>query len=195
VKTRTSPSVPPSVAELIQCISVVAPDAALTAEPGGVKAGNWWVEIKRGARMATVEWRPSRGFGIYGAAAESYGEGPKEIFQSVQMVGRRVVQLLSARKSGGSWLKTLRELYGLSQVQVATRLGIQQGNISKLERRSRVQLNTLINVVAIFGGSIEIRAKFPEAELPLDLSAVTQHLLPSRPRKKVVRTARKSITT
>jgi transcriptional regulator with XRE-family HTH domain len=82
-------------------------------------------------------------------------------------------------------LKTLRELHGVSQVDVATRLGIGQGNISKLEKRSKVQLGTVVKLVAALGGSIEIQAKFPDAGFPLDLGALTQ----PQPRKKTNRAA------
>ena len=191
MKHRAAPPIPAPIAELIQHVSRLLPAAVPAAEPGGVKAGNWWVEIKCGPRAATVEWRPQRGFGVYGAVeAETYGEGPKEIYQGAPMAARRLVQLLSERKAGGSWLKTLRELHGVSQVDVATRLGIQQGNISKLERRSKVQLGTVVKLVAALGGSIEIRAKFPNAEFPLDLGALAQPLPSSRPRKKTNRAAR-----
>jgi transcriptional regulator with XRE-family HTH domain len=106
------------------------------------------------------------------------------------MAARRLAQLLSGRKVGSSWLRTLRELHGVSQVDIASRLGIQQGNISKLERRSKVQLGTVVKLVAALGGSIQIQAKFPDAEFPLDLGALAQPHPSSRPRRKVNRTGR-----
>lgn len=174
---------PKPVSALLQSVSTLLPAARHRVEPGGVKAGNWWLEFKKGNRSATVEWRPQRGFGVYDPSKDAYGSGPREIFHSSEMVARRLVQLLSA-KTGSSWLTQLRELHGVSQVEVARRLDIRQGNISKLEKRSKVQLATVINLVAALGGNIEIRAKFPEGEFPLDLGVLAQAgRAPSRRRK------------
>lgn len=180
---------PKPVSDLLQSVSVLLPAAKHTAEPGGVKAENWWLEFQSGRHSATVEWRPQRGFGVYDPADEAYGSGPREIFHSSEMVARRLVQLLSA-KTGSSWLTKLRELHGVSQVEVARRLHIRQGNISKLEKRSKVQLATVVNLVAALGGRIEIRAKFPEGEFPLELGALAQSGRASSGRKKPARPPR-----
>lgn len=184
MQTNVEPSLPDPVAQLIKLASTLVPGAVAVAEPGGVKAGNWWVEIKGGLRSATVEWRPDRGFGVYGANAETYGEGPREVFRDSQMAARRLCQLLTEPKAGRSWLKMLRELHGVSQMEVAGRLGIGQGNISKLEKRSKVQLHTVVNLVTALGGSLEIRARFPEGEFPLEVGAFSRSHPPSPPRQK-----------
>jgi transcriptional regulator with XRE-family HTH domain len=188
MKAGTHIPLPKAVSDLLHHVSISLPSATHTANPGGVRAGNWWLEFKCGRRSATVEWRPQRGFGVYDPANESYGAGPKEVFRSAQMSSRRLVQLLSASAASSSWLTKLRELHGVSQIEVAKRLNIRQGNISKLERRSKVQLATVVNLVAALGGSIEIRAKFPEGEFPLELGTLAQaepiksaHKKPGRP--------------
>jgi predicted XRE-type DNA-binding protein len=66
-------------------------------------------------------------------------------------------------------LKHLREQLGLSQVELADRLEVQQPAVSKLERRQNLELNTLRTVVHALGGTIEIIIRVPDKE-PILLS-------------------------
>jgi transcriptional regulator with XRE-family HTH domain len=66
-------------------------------------------------------------------------------------------------------LRHLREKLGLSQVELAERLEIQQPAISKLERRQNLELNTLRSVVNALGGTLEIIVRVPDKE-PILLS-------------------------
>lgn len=59
-------------------------------------------------------------------------------------------------------LSELREDRGLTQEQVAERLGTRQSNISKLERRENLQIRTLREVVEALGGELEVTATFPD---------------------------------
>jgi DNA-binding XRE family transcriptional regulator len=173
---------PKPVSEFLLNVAAQLPVVAFTVEPGGEALGNWWIEMKLSKRSLAVEWRPGRGFGIYSPGQEAYGEGPREVFRDPPMAARRAIQLLGT--PGGrraSWLKTLRELHGVSQDEIAIRLGIRQANISKQERRTKLQLTTLVRLVAALGGSVEVRARFPEGELPLQLEALAEKRRPRRP--------------
>lgn len=58
-------------------------------------------------------------------------------------------------------LAELREAQDLTQAQLAERLGIDQGAVSKLERRADMYLSTLRNVIQGMGGQLELTALFP----------------------------------
>jgi DNA-binding transcriptional regulator YiaG len=66
-------------------------------------------------------------------------------------------------------LKHLREKLGLSQVELADRLEVQQPAVSKLEHRQNLELNTLRAVVHALGGTIEIIIRVPDKD-PILLS-------------------------
>ena len=59
-------------------------------------------------------------------------------------------------------LAELRAARALTQEHLAAILGIQQAAISKLERRADMYVSTLSKVIEAMGGTLEIRAIFPE---------------------------------
>lgn len=61
-------------------------------------------------------------------------------------------------------LRDLRKACNLSQETVAEILGIRQGDVSKIERRSDVYLSTLKRFVEAMGGKLDLVAKFPDRE-------------------------------
>jgi DNA-binding XRE family transcriptional regulator len=58
-------------------------------------------------------------------------------------------------------LAELREAKDLTQMQLAEKLGIDQGAVSKIERRTDMYLSTLRNVIQAMGGQLELTARFP----------------------------------
>ena len=58
-------------------------------------------------------------------------------------------------------LSELREAQDLTQVRLAEKLGIDQGAVSKIERRTDMYLSTLRNVIQAMGGQLELTARFP----------------------------------
>jgi DNA-binding XRE family transcriptional regulator len=58
-------------------------------------------------------------------------------------------------------LAELREAKDLTQVQLAEKLGIDQGAVSKIERRTDMYLSTLRNIIQAMGGQLELTACFP----------------------------------
>ncbi len=69
---------------------------------------------------------------------------------------------LSSSFHPGRALRGLRSHRGLTQQQVAARLGMTQPEISKLEARSDVRLSTLRAYVAALGGTLELVARFDD---------------------------------
>jgi len=49
-------------------------DATLTVDAPSSSDGSWWLDVQRYGRVASVEWRPGKGFGI-AAPGGAYGEG------------------------------------------------------------------------------------------------------------------------
>ena len=68
-------------------------------------------------------------------------------------------------------LRTLREVAGISQEELAERLDVKQPYISQLEGRENITLNTLVGVVVALGGSIDITINFPE-KAPVSFSRI-----------------------
>jgi DNA-binding XRE family transcriptional regulator len=61
-------------------------------------------------------------------------------------------------------LAELRKAENLSQRDLASRLGVSQPAIAKMEAQDDVQLSTLQRLVAALGGSLEIIARLPSGE-------------------------------
>ena len=62
-------------------------------------------------------------------------------------------------------LHQLRNAREMTQTRLAEVLEMDQGNISKLEKRTDMYLSTLRSYVEAMGGTLEIRAVFPDREM------------------------------
>lgn len=58
-------------------------------------------------------------------------------------------------------LNQLREARSLTQTSLAELLGIPQGGVSRLERRTDMYVSTLRNYIRAMGGDLRITAVFP----------------------------------
>ena len=65
-------------------------------------------------------------------------------------------------------LAELRAARQMTQEQLATTMGVNQAAVSKLERRADVYVSTLRHFIMAMGGTLEIRAKFPDGEVRID---------------------------
>jgi transcriptional regulator with XRE-family HTH domain len=89
--------------------------------------------------------------------------------------GQEAAQAASSRAlSDALALRELRTSRGVTQVELAERLGKSQGNISELERRDDVYLSSLREYVEALGGRLEIAAVFEEETHLIDLMAALQ---------------------
>lgn len=66
-------------------------------------------------------------------------------------------------------LHQLRNAREMTQTRLAEVLEMDQGNISRLEKRTDMYLRTLRSYVEAMGGVLEIRAVFPDGEVKIDL--------------------------
>ena len=65
-------------------------------------------------------------------------------------------------------LAELRSARQMTQIRLAELLRVNQGAISKMERRSDMYLSTLRSYIEAMGGQLEIRAVFPNGEVLLE---------------------------
>jgi transcriptional regulator with XRE-family HTH domain len=64
-------------------------------------------------------------------------------------------------------LDELREARKLTQAQLANTLKVDQGSVSKLERRTDMYVSTLRNFIRAMGGELYIRADFPDGSVEI----------------------------
>ncbi|MBT9588156.1 XRE family transcriptional regulator [bacterium] len=83
-------------------------------------------------------------------------------------------------------LRDLRRAQSLTQERLAEMLGIEQDNVSRMERRADMLLSTMSSYVEAMGGKLRLVAEFPNrAPLTIRLSDVTgQGRRPRRGRSK-----------
>jgi DNA-binding XRE family transcriptional regulator len=70
-------------------------------------------------------------------------------------------QGFSAAIDAGLWLPELRREAGLTQEQVAERLGVTQSWVSQIENQMDVQLSTLAAYIVALDGQLRLAASFP----------------------------------
>lgn len=62
-------------------------------------------------------------------------------------------------------LEEVRKARQMTQTKLADTLGVNQGEVSKIEHRTDIYLSTLAGYVEALGGKLEIRAVFPDREM------------------------------
>lgn len=77
-----------------------------------------------------------------------------------QKIANRVQRTLASMP-----LDELRKARQMTQVKLAEALGVNQGEVSKIEHRTDIYLSTLAEYVEALGGRLEIRAVFPDREM------------------------------
>ena len=68
-------------------------------------------------------------------------------------------------------LRDLRKARKWTQVRVAKELGINQENVSRIEKRSDLLLSTLSGYVEAMGGTLRLVAEFPDRP-PVELTGI-----------------------
>jgi DNA-binding XRE family transcriptional regulator len=64
-------------------------------------------------------------------------------------------------------LNQARVARSMSQVDLATVLNVNQGTVSKLEKRSDRYVSTLSSYIQAMGGELQIKAVFPDGEVEM----------------------------
>ena len=76
---------------------------------------------------------------------------------SRRRISRRVAELVKQEMTMGE----LRKARKITQVQLAKKLGVNQEQISRSEKRSDIHLSTLKRSVEAMGGTLTLIAEFP----------------------------------
>jgi DNA-binding XRE family transcriptional regulator len=91
---------------------------------------------------------------------ELYGKLPSERRARIESWVKETLQRMP--------LEELRQARQLTQTNLATALGVDQGSISKLERRTDMYLSTLRSYIEAMGGTLELRAVFPDGAVVIE---------------------------
>jgi DNA-binding XRE family transcriptional regulator len=65
-------------------------------------------------------------------------------------------------------LNQLRQARSLTQANLASVLGVNQGSVSKMEKRTDMYVSTLRSFIQAMGGQLQIKAVFPEGEVEIE---------------------------
>jgi transcriptional regulator with XRE-family HTH domain len=163
-----------AIEQLQTRIPHLLPNATMSLTPPiNNVSGVWVLDIKMGDRCITVQWAAEYGFGLSDSKDGGYGEGPDEVFHTTEEALNRIKELTTTRArtspSFAVLLSRLRERRGITQQQLADRLGITQATVSGIERRDDVQVSTLCRIVECLGGFIEIIAHFPDGNYTINV--------------------------
>ncbi|HST62972.1 MAG TPA: XRE family transcriptional regulator [Longimicrobium sp.] len=151
------------------------PEAVLAIDPAETATGGWFLDAELQGHLVVVEWRADRGFGISTPSRDDYGAKPDEVYEDVDAAYARAKALLLSqtrtRPPLRARLPELREARKLSQAELASRLSINQGACSRMERRSDMLVGTLRNAIEAMGGELYLVARFPDETVYIDLQS------------------------
>lgn len=154
---------------LAESLATYSPRVNVSIDPPAQPNGSWFLDARLGDRLAIVEWHSERGFGVSCASNHGYGEAADEHYASVDAARFRVLSLLLSDTETVPptvvRLPELRKLMGVSQIELAELLNIQQGAVSRLERRSDVLLSSVRDYVNSLGGQLRLMATFPDGQM------------------------------
>ena len=87
-------------------------------------------------------------------------------------------------------LRDLRRAQHLTQVQLAEVLGLEQDNVSRLERRADMLLSTMSSYVKAMGGNLKLIAEFPDrSPVTIRLIDLLESTAPAPKRARSTKTA------
>ncbi len=135
-------------------------DVTITLDPPAKETGSWFLDVPRQGRSPVVlEWRPDRGFGVSTPGDDDYGEGADEIYPNAKAATARTIELVETGVSAVSpkrWAwPSCAQRQGLSQVELAERMGVKQSNLSLIESRGDVLVSTLDKMASAMGGHLQ----------------------------------------
>lgn len=85
-------------------------------------------------------------------------------------------------------LRALRRAQQLTQERMAALLGVEQENVSRLERRADLLLSTLSSYVAAMGGTLRLVAEFPNRRpVTISLGDITAEAVPKPSRRRTTK--------
>ena len=89
----------------------------------------------------------------------------RELLDAIPPERRRTVKQRVRDTIAAMPLDELRRARQMTQARLAESLGVNQGEVSKIEHRTDLYLSTLTEYVEALGGTLEIRAVFSDREV------------------------------
>lgn len=158
------------------------PDGSYKLLKPRVETGGWFLDVDLQAYSLTIEWRPGRGFGLSTPTEGDAFLGPDEVYEDAGAAYERAKALLLSQTPTRPQVRTtlpeLRATRRVSQAELASRLSINQGACSRMERRSDMLVGTLRNVVTALGGELYLVARFPDETVYIEMESADA---PSKP--------------
>lgn len=143
--------------------------------PADETGGVWFLDIFLANQTLSIQWLASRGFWLTSLSLDDDAEddSPTEVFRNIDQARERALEII---KTGERTtlpatlpLRQLRESRRFSQEEMASLLGVGQSTVSKIERGSALNVETLRAFIEALGGRLEIRALFQEHAIAVDL--------------------------
>jgi transcriptional regulator with XRE-family HTH domain len=89
----------------------------------------------------------------------------RELLEAMPADRQRSIEKRFHESMAAMPLDQLRKAQEMTQLQVAKILGVNQGEVSKIEHRSDICISTLAEYIEAMGGRLEIRAVFKDREV------------------------------
>lgn len=180
-----------SIQRLLDHLRRDYPAAKADLTPPLREGGIWSLDIDMADKHLAIQWSSTTGFGISTVSNENFGEGPDEVFERLDRARGRVDQLLTTSERTSPkltvLLSRLREERGITQQELARRLGVRQATVSGIEHRDDVQLSTLRRVVEALGGALQVFAVFANACYRVNVSSSEPFQAPALMANELVR--------
>jgi DNA-binding XRE family transcriptional regulator len=93
-----------------------------------------------------------------------------EIRREVTPDRRARIDAIKEAMADAATLAEVRHVIGVTQNDLASRLGKTQATVSELERRDDVYLSTIGAYIEALGGHVELTAVFPDEGLRIELA-------------------------
>lgn len=91
-------------------------DVTFTIDSPGASTGSWWIDVQRYGRVASIEWKPGKGFGV-ASPDGAYGEGVDFIVDDAAAAAEFATRVLQPSSSDIDTSKM-----SVSQQQIAAAL-------------------------------------------------------------------------
>ncbi len=89
----------------------------------------------------------------------------RELLEAMPAGRQRRIEERFRKSLAAMPLDELRKAQQMTQLQLAGILGVNQGEVSKIEHRPDICVSTLANYIEAMGGRLEIRAVFKDREV------------------------------
>lgn len=155
---------------LLDALKERLPEATFEVDMPDPKKGGY-VDVIVDGQEFTIECPKTGGYGLSSLPAEGFGEGSDEVFDSENELVERLVGRVASRSRTEpqpiGFLRDLRLHRKVPQLEVASRLGVKQPTVSRLEYQSNVNLDTLRKYVKALGGELQVIAKFEDESIDI----------------------------